>query len=120
MATMETIANELGPLYHKYSFKLKHTLKNYTGCEGKTTDATHEEILGLQWNFVTDTLRPHLTIYLSSKKRGLYTDSELSTEAIQAVTITQRAMLRVAGQCYDLSGRWICPVLMASRLNYGS
>ena len=30
MATMETIANELGPLYHKYSFKLKHTLKNYT------------------------------------------------------------------------------------------
>ena len=61
-----------------------------------------------------------MTIYLSSKKRGLYTDSELSTEAIQAVTITQRTMLRVAGQCYDLSGRSICPVLMAARLIYGS
>ena len=104
MATMETIATELGPLYHKYSFKLKHTLKNYAGCQGQTTDATHEEILGLQWNFAQETLQAHLTIYLHSKKRGLYTDSELSAEAIQAVTITQRTMLRVAGQCYDLSG----------------
>ena len=29
-------------------------------------------------------------------------------------------MLRVAGQCYDLSGRSICPVIMAARLIYGS
>ena len=29
-------------------------------------------------------------------------------------------MRRVAGQCYDLSDRSICPVLMAARLIYGS
>ena len=46
MATVELIAEELGPLYQKYSFKLKHCLKNYAGCKGKTTDDTHEEILG--------------------------------------------------------------------------
>ena len=32
MAIVEIIANELGPLYHKYSFKLKYCLKNYAGC----------------------------------------------------------------------------------------
>ena len=120
METIKLIAGELGPLYEKYSFKMKHCLKNYSPCKGKTTDEFHEEILGLQWNFQQDTLRPHLDIYLTSKKRGLYTDSKLSLEGIKTAIITQRLLLRVVGQCYDLSGRSICPVIMAGRLMYGS
>ena len=119
MATIELISGELGALYEKYSFRLKHCLKNYLPSGGVTTDESHEEILGLQWDFKRDTLRPHLDIYLTSKKRGLYTDSKLSIEGIAAVIITQRLLLRVVGQCYDLSGRHICPVLMAGRLMYG-
>ena len=57
---------------------------------------------------------------MSSKKRGLYTDSKLSLDGIAAAVITQRLLLRVVGQCYDLSGRHICPVFMAGRLMYGS
>ena len=112
--TIELISSELGPLYDKYGFTLKYCLKNYLPCE-----KTHEEILGLQWDVKQDTLRPHLDIFLTSKKRGLYTDSKLSIEGIAAVVITQRLLLRVVGQCYDLSGRHICPVLMAGRLMYG-
>ena len=105
MATVELIAGELGPLYHKYSFKMKHCLKNYEWCKGKTTDETHEEILGLQWDFLKDTLRPHLTIYLSSKKRGLYTDSKLSIEGIQTVVITQRFG---QGSKWFILSTWAC------------
>ena len=113
---IEQISRELAPLYAKYSFTLKYCLKNYLpDVDGKVL----EEILGLQWDVQRDTLRPHLDIYLSSKKRGLYTDSKLSIEGIAAVIITQRLLLRVVGQCYDLSGRHICPVLIAGRLIYG-
>ena len=48
METIELISSELGPLYAKYSFRLKHCLKNYLPTGGVTTDESHEEILGLQ------------------------------------------------------------------------
>ena len=46
--TIELISAELGPLYKKYSFTLKHCLKNYLPCKGKTTDDFNEEFLGLK------------------------------------------------------------------------
>ena len=48
MATIELISGELGALYEKYSFRLKHCLKNYLPSGGVTTDDSHEEILGLK------------------------------------------------------------------------
>ena len=87
---IEQISKELGPLYSKYSFNLKYCLKSYIpDIDGKLL----EEILGLQWDVQADTLRPHLDIFLSSKKRGLYTDSKLSIEGIAAAIITQRLLL---------------------------
>ena len=88
-------------MYSKYSFTLKYCLKSYLPND----DRKIEEILGLTWDVQTDTLLPHLDIFLSSKKRGLYTDSRLSVESIAAAVITQRLVLWVVGQCYDLSGR---------------
>ena len=49
--TIELISAELGPLYKKFSFTLKHCLKNYLPCKGKTTDDFNEEFLGLKRNF---------------------------------------------------------------------
>ena len=113
---IEQISKELGPLYAKYSFSLKYCIKSYLpNDEGKVI----EEILGLTWDVEADTLRPHLDIYLSAKKRGMYIDAKLSAEGILAAIITQRLLLRVVGQCYDLSGRHICPLLIAGRLCYG-
>merc|ERR1711888_205590 len=40
-------------------------------------------------------------------------------ESIAAAVVTQRLLLRVVGQCYDLSGRHICSLLIAGRLLYG-
>ena len=113
--TIEKIANELGPLYQKYSFSLKYCLKSYLPTEGHKI----EEILGLSWDVESDSLLPHLDIFLSSKKRGLYTDSRLSVESITAAVVTQRLVLRIVGQMYDLSGRHLCPLLIAGRLTYG-
>ena len=48
--TIELISDQLGPIYAKYSFKLKHCLKNYLPSGGVTTDESHEKILGLTWD----------------------------------------------------------------------
>ena len=78
-----------------------------------------EEILGLPWNLEADSLIPHLDFFLSSKKRGLYSDSRLSVESINGAIVTQRLVLRIVGQVYDLTGKHFCPLLIAGRLTYG-
>ena len=66
----EKIIAELPPLLQRYSFDLKRILKSYEQCEGVTNTESQEQILGLVWNFIEDTLRPNMQIFLSKKKRG--------------------------------------------------
>ena len=62
------------------SLDLKHILKIYEQCEGVTNLESQEQVLGLVWNFIEDTLRPNMQIFLSKNKRGEHLDEMLNPE----------------------------------------
>ena len=75
-----------------------------------------ENILGLSWDFTDDTIRPHLEVFLSKKKRGIHLDEPISIENIAEAILTARIVLRVASSIYDLSGRILEPLIIKSKL----
>ena len=58
MATdkLERITNEFKGAFPEYSFKVKHILKTYMESSGITNTECVENMLGLAWDFVRDTL----------------------------------------------------------------
>ena len=54
---LERVIAELPPALQRYSFDIKHILKNYQQSTGITNSETEEQILGLVWNFIQDTLQ---------------------------------------------------------------
>ena len=55
---LEWVISELPPALQRYSFDIKHILKSYEESTGITNSETDEQILGLVWNFIQDTLCP--------------------------------------------------------------
>ena len=93
---LEKIAGELQPVLDRYGWTLKHILKSYAESQGITMTESLENILGLAWDSTDDTIRPHLEVFLSKKKRGIHLDEPISIENIAEAIITARIVLRVA------------------------
>ena len=82
---LEQISGELRPVLDEYGWKLKHILKSYAKSEGVTMSESLENILGLAWDFEDDTIRPHLEVFLSKKKRGIHLDEPISVDLAERV-----------------------------------
>ena len=115
---IDAIANELPGIFSKYNFGVKHVLKSYESNIGSTNTSNSEIAFGLIWNCVKDELCPVISVHLGKKKRGLHVDEELTCEVIDRTNITLRMLLRVCGSLFDLSGRFLGPLIFKTRLIY--
>ena len=101
-----------------YNFAVKHVLKSYESNVGATNTSNSEIVFGLIWDFVKDELSPVINVHLQKKKRGLHVDEELTYEVIESTNITLRMLLRICGSLFDLSGRFLGPLIFKTRLVY--
>ena len=116
IAGLELIANELGPVFWRYGFNVKYVLKSYQS-KGVTTSSNTEGFLGLLWDFFRDELIPTLDVYLCAKSRDWHMEEALGLDTIKDCIITARTVL-ITGCLYNLSGRFIGPLIMKVRLIY--
>jgi hypothetical protein len=86
--------------------------------KGVTNTENIEQILGLLWNFETDTLLPNLNVYFCKKRRGEHVDVPLNQEVITKTDMNLWVLLRAVGSLYDLSGRFLNPLQMKGRQLY--
>ena len=69
MEKLEGIARDLPETFTRCGFTLKHILKSYKKSKGITNTDHIEQILGLAYAFIQDTITPSLEIYLCQNKR---------------------------------------------------
>jgi hypothetical protein len=75
---LERISGELSEAFGRYGFNVKHVIKSWMDSKGVTNTENIEQILGLLWNFQTDTLLPNLNVYLCKKRKGEHIDVPLN------------------------------------------
>ena len=115
---LEAISRDLPETFRRYGFTIKHVLKSYEKSKGITNTDHMEQILGLAYDFIQDTITPSLEIYLCKKKRGKHVDQALCNEVISSTPITLRVILRAVGSIYDLTGRHLGPLQLKGKIIY--
>ena len=81
-----------------------------------TAEEVEETTLHHTFNSKHDTLRLNLTLNVYPKSRGMSTGPDLDQTDVEKVPITKTVLARLCGQCYQISGAFLDPVLIGFKI----
>ena len=99
-----------GLWYHTHNELLKDKDTSLDGAF--TADKVSETTFGHEYNWQQDTLN------VNSKSRGISQGPDLDETDISSVKISKTVLARLCGQCYQISGAFLDPILIALKIYF--
>ena len=105
-----------GLWYHAHKGLLKDKDTSLDGAF--TDDEVSETTFGHEYNWQQDTLKLNLSLNVNSKSRGISQGPDLDETDISTVKISKTVLARLCGQCYQISGAFLDPILIAFKIYF--
>ena len=81
-----------------------------------TADEVSEITFAHEYNWQQDTLKLNLSLNVNSKSRGISTGPDLDETDISTVKVSKTVLARLCGQCYQIAGAFLDPILIALKI----
>ena len=127
VAAMDDIESTLA----RFGFKIKHicsprlkyhATKDLLNPDKSTADGkfeaeqTTETVFHHDFLYHVDELKLNIQLNLSTKTRGAYDGPSLDDTDLSKVVFNKQSLARLTGQCYKLSGAFIDPLLISTKI----
>ena len=115
----------LSRVFDRYSLSAKHFITSKEFCDPEeftqlatTNEGFTETILGIKWNYESDSFVPELNLNTHKKVRNKYMGPGLDQIDLEQLVVTKRVTARVVAQQFDATGKALQPSIIRGKILY--